>query len=727
MAERAARWARRHRTTAAATALFLVLTAAGLLAFGIRESTLRREAEAERSRADQKTLALLEQQGRAELKSGHPFRAAVFLADALHRNPTSVTLRSLLTQAVRPMARLTHDLQGHTADVPYVAYSPDGSRIVTASTDRTARIWSADTGAQLLALQHDDGLDSADFSPDGKRVVTGCLDDITRIWDASTGALLQSFTKDDNYRVAFTPDGARIVVASQRGQLRVRDAVSGAIVLDTRPHTGRIHQIVFSPDGKTMALASWDRTVSLWNVADFKLLRTLKDHDKEVSSVAFSHDGRRLLTAESDAYIHVRDAATGARLYDIRLPDGARWPVVAFSQDDLAVHATAHDGVLRTWNAASGTLLDSIDAQPTGKLMRGALRPGGREFVTSGSGGTVAVFSMGNTSGHRILDWPTGHDEAAVYPAMYTPDGRRMLAGGSEGHAAMWDAASGRVLAFFDAMQEGFSIASNRDGSHLVVGGTTRVPGLWDLSSVPSRIAELRGPTKIVDHLASSPDGSLVAAASYDGSVRLYDPQTGEARGEFALGADRITAVAFDPRGRELAVTTGRGQLLFVDLGSGKVRRTVQAHRTWIQDVAYSRDGTRVLTSGRQDHTAHVWNVETGDLELTLEGHVDNIMQGRFSPDGRFIATAALDHSANVWDAHTGELLRSIPGGDYGAAWSPDGAELLATGYNGYAVVWDVTLDDRTVDELSTFVARRSPWELVDGRLALHAGAGAQR
>jgi WD40 repeat protein len=127
----------------------------------------------------------------------------------------------------------------------------------------------------------------------------------------------------------------------------------------------------------------------------------------------------------------------------------------------------------------------------------------------------------------------------------------------------------------------------------------------------------------------------------------------------------------------------------------------------------------RVLTVGRQDHTARIWNVETGALELTLGGRKDNLLQGSFSPDGRFVAAAGVDHVATIWDAHSGELLRTIPGADFSAAFSPNGKELLATGYDGYAVLWDTTLDERTPRQLADFVRKRSPWELVDGRLAL--------
>jgi WD40 repeat protein len=717
--ERAVRWVRRHKAIAATTLLFAALAAAGLVVFGVRESRLRHVAEAERDRADGQTLALLEQQGRAELESGHPFRAAVFLSDAFKRAPSSTTLRSLLTQAVRPMGKLRWSLEGHTRDVPFVAYSPDGLRIVTASSDKTVRIWSADTGELLHVLAHPDAVEAADFSPDGKLVASIGRDNLLRIWDADTGAMLRSFP-DDGWRVAFTPDGTKVVAAGQRGDFRVRDARSGEIVFSSTLHTDRIQQIVFSPDGRTMAVACWDRTVSVWDLSTFALVRAIKDHENEVGSVAFSHDGRWLVTAESDISVHVRDAATGAPLYTIRMPEGARWPMAWFSPDDQVLYTSSHDGIVRTWHATTGALLGAVDAQATGKLMRSALRPGGKELVTSGQAGAVFVWAIGDDPGFRILPWPTGRAEM-VYPSVYTPDGSRIIGGGSAGTVTVWDAASAKLLSTFHVPAEAFSLAPNRDGSRLVVSGTLKPcfpSGLWD-TQAGQRLADITGHRKMVYNVASSPDGAMVATASYDGSVRLFDAQTGEPRRAFELGTERTSAVAFDPRGGELAVAADSGKLLLFDRTSGTVRRTINAHTTWIQDVEYSRDGTRILTVGRQDHTARIWNAATGALELTLGGRKDNLLQGSFSPDGLLVAAAGVDHVATIWDARTGELMRTIHGADFSAAFSLNGRELLTTGYYGYAVLWDMTLDERSPEQLADFVRRSSPWDLVDGRLRL--------
>jgi WD40 repeat protein len=716
--ELAARWVRRHRTTATASGVFVLLAAVTLLVIVVRESRLRHIAEAERDRADQKTLALLEQQGRAELASGRPFRASVLLADALRRKPESVTLRSLLTQAVRPMERLERRFVGHAHDVPFCAYSPDGARIATASTDKTARIFSATSGAAEHVLDHGAFVETVAFTPDGKRVATGASDGVVRFWDAATGALLQSVRGEETYRLAFSPDGSRLVEGTSLGALRVRDAQSGETLFAATPHTDRIQDFAFSPDGRTLAAASWDRKVSLWDLATFKPLRTLSDHEEEVSSVAFSHDGRLLVTAESDVAIHVRDAQTGARLYDIRLPEGARWPTVYFSPDDRVLYGTAHDGILRSWHATSGRLLAAVDAQVAGKLMRSAESPDGARIVTCGAGGEVSLWRT--EAGYRILDFPPGRREW-VYPAVFSADGSRIVAGGTGGTVAIWDAASLRVVRSFKASTESFGVATDRHGERVLVSCPNRecvTPTLWDVASA-AQVGEAVGHSRRVYRMATSEDGSLVATSSYDGSVILFDAHTGAPRGTFPLGTERVPAVAFDPKGAELAATNENGKLFLVDRATGKVRRAIDAHPTWIEDVAYSPDGTRILTSGRQDHTAKVWNTATGALELTLSGHRDNLLQGRFSPDGRFIATASVDHTANVWDARSGDLLRTILGGDFTATFAPDGRELLVTGYDGYAVLWDVALDSRSAADLVDLARRRSPWVLEDGRLTL--------
>ena len=162
-------------------------------------------------------------------------------------------------------------LAGHSDIVRRGAFSPDGSRIVTASWDRTARIWDAKTGGTLAILSgHSAHVWNAVFSPDGSRIVTISRDLTARIWDARTGAALATLSghSDDLNSAAFNPDGSRIVTASNDKTAMIWDARSGAALATLSGHSSVVNSAVFSPDGSRIITVSSDDTVRIWDVTN---------------------------------------------------------------------------------------------------------------------------------------------------------------------------------------------------------------------------------------------------------------------------------------------------------------------------------------------------------------------------------------------------------------------------------------------------------------------------
>jgi eukaryotic-like serine/threonine-protein kinase len=715
--ERVGRWVHRHRGLTLASAAFALLAALGAGAFLVREGRLRRAAE-------DRTVTLLETEGRAELAAGRPFHAAPYLAEALSRRPASLALRSLLTQAIAPMASLERTLLvSDASDVWNVAFSPDGKRLVTGSGGGTGTVWSAD-GTQVAAHHMDGYWHATAFSPDGHLVAMSGIHAVD-VFRADSGELVSTFDAGAPAQVAFTPDGKRIIVGGDAGDLRLYDAETGAALAQGQRNGDRIVDMAFSPDGMRLAAVS-RAEVSIWDVARFEPVTSFGDPDNPLVAVAYTHDGRILITAESRRYLRVRRADTGAVLSTILMSETARTPRLFVLPGDHVVVTCSADGLVRSWDLASGAVLDAFEAEPLGNILTAALSPDGEELVTGGAAGSVHVWRLARGRSWRLLDHPA--DDGDYGDAAHSKGGTRIVTGDTHHMVGEWNAASGEPLRSFNVHADAQRVIPVLGGARVAVlpWEPSELPAhVWDLATGAST-ATLPSPRSRLAMGRASPDGRTVATVGYDGAVRLFDAESGAPLAVFALDTVRLTAVAFRPDGGELAIGNERGTLYFLDRASGRLLRTVAAHPSQIHDIDYRADGARLVTAGRNDHTARVWDTTTGRLELTLSGHSDRLTHAAFNPDGTLIATVGADNVANLWDATTGELIRVIPGPGQVAKFSPDGTELFTIGDCGYTVFWKLALDTRSPGELAAYVAEHSPWRLVDGRLQLRVPADAR-
>ncbi len=236
-----------------------------------------------------------------------------------------------------PEFRLTSD----GSVVTSVAFSPDGSRIVSGGGDGSLRLWDANTGAALgePLRGHEDGVSSVAFSPDGSRIVSGGGDGSLRLWDSNTGAALDEPLRgheDGVLSVAFSPDGSRIVSGGWDGTVRLWNADTGAAVGEPlRGHEGWVLSVAFSPDGsRIVSGGSYDRTVRLWDADTGGALgEPLRGREGDVISVAFSPDGSRIISGSDDGTLSLWDAATGATMDEPLRGHQGLVHSVAFSPD----------------------------------------------------------------------------------------------------------------------------------------------------------------------------------------------------------------------------------------------------------------------------------------------------------------------------------------------------------------------------------------------------------
>jgi WD40 repeat protein len=217
-------------------------------------------------------------------------------------------------------------LKGPDVAISSVCFSPDGNYILTASAwqhpvqtiksaDYTLRVYDAETGAEVLAIQgHRGEVFGTAFSPDGKRLVTGWRSDPTaKVWDVATGQQdlsLRGHTNAVN-GVAFSPDGKRIVTGSTDTTAKVWDAQTGQELLALEGHTGPVAGVAYSPDGKRIASGSRDQTVKLWDAASGREVLSIRGLAEPVYAVAFGPDGRRIFGSAGRKKVLAWSAADG--------------------------------------------------------------------------------------------------------------------------------------------------------------------------------------------------------------------------------------------------------------------------------------------------------------------------------------------------------------------------------------------------------------------------------
>ena len=397
---------------------------------------------------------------------------------------------------------------GHTDEVTSVTFSSDGLKVLTGSNDQTARLWDTQSGENIGTLiGHTDTVTSVAFSPDAKKILTGSDDNTARITPVPAGvpiaSLLLGLKSDWAYLdivSAFSPDGTRILTNSDDYTAKLWDVKSGAVLQTFAGHTNDVRAVAFSPDGKKVLTGSNDETVKLWDVTTGAVLQTFTVltggpiFPFDVTFVAFSPDGAKVLGGSQNGTAFLWDANDGSvlqKFWELNVIFHMR--AGAFSPDGTKVIIALDNYMASLWDVATGRQLVSFSNLGNALVNGVAYFQDGSQVLTGSADGTAKLWDPANGAELHTYgrpSWAFGVMPPAVTGAMsavaFSPDRTKILTGGLDLTARLWDLATTRELCRFTGFDVQ-SVSFSPDGTQILTSGGGADGGmvvLWDVPPV---------------------------------------------------------------------------------------------------------------------------------------------------------------------------------------------------------------------------------------------------
>jgi WD40 repeat protein len=601
------------------------------------------------------------------------------------------------------------------------AYSPDGKLLATSAKDQGIQVRDAQTGKNMVNFRRDNpgDFDSLVFSPDSRRLAAICEDSTIRIWDLPAGhqtlklpAPLKSRMRiTPFYRLgglSFSPDGKRIAYAAATPdlthglmmpeQVTVWDAITGKELLKVA-NVGL--SVAFSPDGKHLATERRDRLLGVLS-AGFCILDADTGHmatqivnvDRDDAHLTYSSDGKWLISARGEK-IKIWDATSGKEVRTLR---GHTQPVtaLAFSEDGKRLASSSMDETVRIWDPDLGETL-FVYRGHTGVVDGVSFRPDGKFVACVGGDGTVRVWDATASQNARQIPGTQSFNGCVAL----SPDGRSIacLQAPIQPCLVVIDAATGRrqrLLKAFPLQPKipAGALAFSAD-SRLLASALDHEVQVWDVATGAER-ARFTGVADLYQHSAAfSPDGARLAFTAENTSIEVWDIKEHNRLATCPGNGCQMMAIAFSPDGQTLAscgLPKGdfrQGEARIWDAATGRQIHHLLGHEALVSGVAFSRDGTRLVTTS-WDQTARIWDVASGQELQVLRGHRSLVWSVAFNPSGTRLVTTQADGPAKLWAWPAGEevLSLTVPNNAVTVAFVADGQQLSAASRTG-VTVWD--------------------------------------
>lgn len=754
------KWVLRHRTVSLVSAAALLLLVGGVVLLALTNAKLQLAQGRLAQQTDSQRRDLIRMRvdtGNRQMADGDGYSALASYAEAAAlESPTEAGFDARLAEhawrfsAAQALVPDQGFLWKHGAAVYGLAFSADDRRLVTASADRTARIFDTVTGSALTPpLPHGAPVWSVAFADGERKIITRTMAGDVQLWQAESGApaagpfagrkamdwidgvdadvpvspdstlfavLLPDavqlrrtsdglpqgapiFCGDQTNNAAFTPDGKRLAVLCENGKAFIFDLTADPPVKLTeyRGATGwRIGR--WSADGQRLAMT--DRHFGLSVPQDGVISGDQRFvHGSMVLGMQWTKDASRLLTWSFDASLRFWDANSARPVLAVMRHHGPAFSA-ALSPDGALVASGGQDGMARLWDALTGEHRGAL-LRHGGPVRKVLWSHDGRRLAAGSDDGTARIWNIG-ASGARH-DWNPDNG-SAVQRAVFSPDGSRAVVLTLNKSAFIYGIAPGDQppLALPHPSRRPLS-AAWLDNERLITASRDGAVREWKIpGDTPVRewMREPLGtePGQSDPEPSFSPDGRLIAYNPHTRPSFLYDSLSGKRVRQ--LGDSVTYGLEWSPCGR-FVLTVQNGGARIWEASTGRLVASPKLPSDTI--ITVPDYGAKRLACISETYAVYVIDGVDGRILAGPMMHSARVLSVAFAADGQSIATVTLDKNLRVWSALTGDALSpSVELSQYATSVSvhPGSRMFMAACNNGHAQIFDFPDTVRTVAQM---------------------------
>ncbi len=325
-----------------------------------------------------------------------------------------------------------HVFRGHYRALNAAVFSSDGKQIVTASDDQTARIWTTSTRSKLVCETHNSAVWMIDDSPDGRIIASAGEDGLAVLMDANTGKPIKQLQHPEAVlTLAFLDDGS-LATGCADGKLRIWDVQTHSVKHTIEAHGDYIWDVSVAPDGRSIVTAGEERLAKQWDTSTWKLMQEFTGHQSGIASARFSPDGTLLLTASDDGTVRLWNVSSGKQLHVFTDHINSVWRAV-FSPDGQWIASSSFHGEIILWRTASRALANRIKGHSS-QTAGLTFSKDGRQLVSSSDDGNIKFWDVESLlrkdNANANISVLTDQPNMQAVHVSFSSDGKKLLSGG---------------------------------------------------------------------------------------------------------------------------------------------------------------------------------------------------------------------------------------------------------------------------------------------------------